>query len=390
MNQTIGIDCQKILSPTGGGAGIEHYIYHLVLNLAQISDPGSRFKLYFNPVTAGAAWIKNLNLGSNVEIKFWPREAMQRAGIWPYGKYRRQAKFLLAEKLNLFHGPANVTPLFYNQPTVVTVHDLIIYDHPEWFPGGLADYFWRHSLVPSSIRNASQVIAVSQATKKQIVRQFDVAPGKIAVIYEGVTTTASTANRTSGEKSMPLVKMIGSAKFLLYIGTIEPRKNLIRLIEAFAAVSAKFPDIKLVLAGKFGWKYESILASAKSLHSRVIFTDYVSAEQKNWLYQHALGFVYPSLAEGFGLPVLDAMVNRLPVLTSKVSSLPEVAGSAAIYVDPLETQDIAAGIEKLLGNEELRQELIVQGAGQASKFSWTQAAQQTLAVYQEIINQENA
>lgn len=384
MRPVVGIDCQKILSPSGGGAGIEHYIHHLVLNLGRVSERFCDLKLYFHPRLKNSS-VTGMFSRTSVQVKFWPETALSRSALWPYGKYRRQANFLGAENLDLFHGPANVTPLFYRQPTVVTVHDLIIYEHPEWFPGGLSDYFWRHSLVPQSIKNASRVIAVSQSTKKQVNRQFHVSADKISVIYEGVTTR-SAEDEVLTQEIEPLNKKIGADRFLLYVGTIEPRKNLIRLIDAFKAIATKFPGLKLVLAGKFGWKYESILASAKGLESRVIFTDYVSPAQKDWLYSTALGFVYPSLAEGFGLPVLDAMMNKLPVLTSQNSSLPEVAGPAAVYVDPLSVKSIVAGLEKLMGDENLRQRLIAQGLVQAAKFSWDVAAKQTLRVYHDVIS----
>ncbi len=387
MRPVVGIDCQKILSPSGGGAGVEHYIHHLVLNLAQTAERFCDLKLYFHPRLKNSS-VSGMFSRASVQVTFWPETALSRFSLWPYGKYRRQANFLVAENLDLFHGPANVTPLFYRQPTVVTVHDLIIYRHPEWFPGGLSDYFWRRSLVPKSIKNASRVIAVSQATKRQIIRQFNISPDKISVVYEGGTTKQS-GNNLSAQETEALKKKIGSNKFLLYVGTIEPRKNLTRLIEAFKLIAPKFPGMKLVLAGKFGWKYESILASAKGLESRVIFTDYVSSDQKSWLYQRACGFVYPSLAEGFGLPVLDAMVNKVPVLTSQASSLPEVAGSAAVYVDPLRVESIAAGLTKLMKDENLRQQLIALGLVQAAKFSWVQAAEQTLRVYQGVMGNKN-
>ena len=389
MPVNIGLDCQKILSPGSLGAGIEHYTYHLALNLAPIIASVGNLKLYFHPAVENSPWIKNCVFGTSTEIKFWPPDAMARAGLWPYGKYRRQAKFLEAEKLALFHGPANVTPLFYRRPTVVTVHDLIIYEHPEWFPGGLADYFWRHSLVPNSIKQAAKIIAVSDATKKQVVKHFRISPEKIAVSYEGATSQRDDA-RNDDPQIRSLQKKISSASFILYVGTIEPRKNLARLIEAFARIVPKFPRLKLVLAGKFGWKYEAILARAGNLKSKVVFTDYVSAAQRDWLYHQALVFAYPSLAEGFGLPVLDALVNNVPVLISKTSSLPEVAGVAAVYIDPLEVEDIALGLAKIAGDEKLREQLIRGGQVQAAKFSWDQSATETLKIYQEIITRHDS
>lgn len=390
MRPLVGIDCQKILSANGHGAGVEHYIYHLVLNLLKTRSGFCRFRLYFRPELQNSLLTAQLKKFPEAEIKFWPVDTLRRSGLWPYGKYLRQAKFLSGENLSLFHGPANVTSLFYRRPTVVTMHDLIIYEHPEWFPGGLADLFWRYQLVPKTVKFADRIIAVSQATKRQVMRHFRIPSKKITVIYEGITID-SDASASSREIDRLLPEKIGSEKFLLYVGTVEPRKNLVRLIQAFQTIAPKFPGLKLVLAGKLGWKYEPILSAARApgLENRVIFTGYVSPEQKNRLYARALGFVYPSLAEGFGLPVLDALRYQVPVLTSNNSSLPEVAGAAAIYVDPLSTNEIVSGLEKLIIDEPQRHQLIDRGKIQATKFSWVQTAAQTLKVYQQIIAPKN-
>ena len=385
MKPIIGLDCQKILSPTGSGAGVEHYVYHLANQLAQNHDRFCDLCFCLNPRLQDSQVAKQLQAKTGVRTVFWPQSALERRGWWPYTKYRRQANFLRRQKFDLLHGPANVTPLFYQGKTVVTVHDLIIYEHPEWFPGGVADWFWRHSLVPQALARADKIIAVSKFTKQQIIRHFRIDPEKIVVIYEGMTTALVAPTASAPEK---LPQRARQQKFLLYVGTVEPRKNLPRLIEAFGQISNFFPDLNLVIAGKMGWKYEPALRAADQLteKSRVIFTDYITQSQKEWLYQHALGFVYPSLAEGFGLPVLDAMANKIPVVTSNVSSLPEVAGSAAIFVDPYSVASIGMGMTKLVRDADLRQKLITAGLDQARKFSWEQNIKQTLAVYQTVLN----
>jgi glycosyltransferase involved in cell wall biosynthesis len=264
---------------------------------------------------------------------------------------------------------------------VVTVHDLIIYDHPEWFPGGSAGVFWRWILVPRALKRASRLIAVSQATKMQIINRFRIDKELIDVVYEGGTGWeggSGLSNIMTAHNIRP--------PFLLYVGTLEPRKNLVRLLEAFAALCARRGAWQLVLAGKYGWKYEPILSAVKQLNlaSHVILTGYIKPADKQVLYQKAAGLAYPSLAEGFGLPVLEAMQAGLPVLTSNLSSLPEVAGSAAIMVDPYSVESIKSGLEKLMFDEPLRCRLVNDGRRQATKFSWSIAAKQTLSIYQKL------
>ncbi|MFC1721518.1 glycosyltransferase family 4 protein [Patescibacteria group bacterium] len=382
MATKIGIDCQKILTPNGSGAGIEHYVYHIVSALAEEPSRSVELILFFNSQLKGSSEITRLGRCSGVNIEFFPEEAIERSSWWPYSKYKKMSSYLNQYDLDLLHGPANITPLFYSGKTVVTVHDLIIYEHPEWFPGGMSDWFWRKQVVPRSITRASRMIAVSRFTKQQICDWFKIVPDKVDVVYEGITMPARLEN------SNILKKLRITAPYLLYVGTIEPRKNLARIIEAFGKVSRKQPQLQLVIAGKKGWKYEKVFTAVKrlSLEDKIIFTGYIDNADKATLYNRALAFVFPSLAEGFGLPVLDAMQADVPVVTSNTTSLKEVAGDAAIKVDPSSVKSITAGLEKVTGDESLRESLVVKGRRQAAKFSWRRAAKETLQTYKRALD----
>jgi len=382
MKAKIGIDCQKILNPGTGGAGIEHYTWHLVRSLASHPDRFFDLVLFVKKDISSDPRLLALADQPGVSLVDFPQDVLERKSWWPFTKYKRLSRFFASQNLDILHGPANVTTLFYQGKTVVTVHDLIIYEHPEWFPGGLSDIFWRHFLVPRAIKNAGRVVAVSKYTKNQVVSRFGIDPEEVDVIYEGVTVTDTKPDETI------LAKNNISQPYFLYVGTIEPRKNLPRVIAALARLRKTNPEIQLVIAGKKGWKVAEVFATVKKLQleSNVKFCGYVSDEEKQALYKNALAFVFPSLAEGFGLPVLDAMQSGVPVLTSNGTSLVEVAGDAALQANPYSVEEISAGLKKIAEDKNLRLEMTKQGKAQAQKFTWSQAAQKTIDTYKKVLD----
>jgi glycosyltransferase involved in cell wall biosynthesis len=174
--------------------------------------------------------------------------------------------------------------------------------------------------------------------------------------------------------------------YLLYLGTLQPRKNLVRLVEAFARLESSTSYVRLVLAGKKGWLYDELFARVESLDlgERVVYPGYIADEDKAALLSGAMALVYPSLYEGFGLPLLEAMACDTPVLTSSASSLPEVAGDAALFIDPLDTETITAGLFRLINDVELRRSLIMKGRAQVRRFSWAYAARQISEVLESV------
>lgn len=256
-----------------------------------------------------------------------------------------------------------------NIPVVMTVHDIIPVFYPE-FHNAKRVFFFRHVL-PSYLRNADAIIASSNSTKRDLVKYYGLPEAKIKVIYPALPQKETT-------------KKSKRENFILYIGTLEPRKNLEGVIKAFSILKSKGYPQKLVIAGRKGWDYQNIFKTIKrlNLQNEVIYKGYVSEKEKQELYEKASLFVWPSFYEGFGLPVLEAMAYGVPVVTSNTSSLPEVVGDAGILVNPHNPEDIAAGMIKALKEPE---KLAKKGLKRAKQFALKHMIKQTLAVYEEVI-----
>jgi glycosyltransferase involved in cell wall biosynthesis len=294
---------------------------------------------------------------------------------------------LIQTKADLVHGLVNVLPLATQIPGVVTVHDLSFLRMPERFP--LAKRIYLGQLCQWSTQRARRIIAVSRQTADDLIHFFGVSARKIEVVYNGVADRFAPGTvpdpEFRAENGLP-------ERFLLYVGTLEPRKNLERLIEAFAqwraAASAEDQDVALVLAGAQGWFFEQIFGRVDALNLAhvVHFPGFVPAEALPDWYRAALAFVYPSLFEGFGLPVLEAMACGAPVLCSRAPSLLEVAGEAALTFPAEDTAALSAALAQIVGNASLRQDLRHRGLAQASCFSWDRCAAETLDVYEDILS----
>lgn len=236
-----------------------------------------------------------------------------------------------------------------------------------------------------SIKKAKKIITISNSSKNDIIKTYGVKANKIAVIYPGIRKISVNERVLNMNE---LNKKFGiEGDYILFVGTLQPRKNISKLIEAFSKL--KKQNLKLVIVGKKGWLYEDILnAPAKfGISEKVKFLDFVNDEDLPSLYKNALCFVLPSLYEGFGLPVLEAMQYGCPVLTSNVSSLPEAGGDGAIYFDPQNADDIAQKIEEVISNKNLREEMVKKGYNQVKKFSWKKTAKETLKVLEEVTNE---
>jgi glycosyltransferase involved in cell wall biosynthesis len=283
--------------------------------------------------------------------------------------------------------PAHVLPIHCPVPAVVTVHDLGYRHYPQahrTFDRWYLDWTTRRHT-----RVASYIVADSLATQKDMVDFYGADLGKIDVVYLGRDENLAPVT------DVDLINQIQTkygieGDYLLYLGTLHPRKNLVRLVEAFhqTVIALQNREVKLVIAGKKGWLYDTIFEGVQqfNLTEQVIFTGYVEDGDKPALLSGALAYVFPSLYEGFGLPILEAMACGTPVLTSNISSCPEVAGEAALLVDPRNTDEIAAGLTQLITNPELRQQLIEQGYQQLQKFSWQKAAAQVFEIFERAAN----
>lgn len=377
----IGIDCRTILNPgSGEGAGVGHYTHFLVNELLAL-DKKNTYVLFFD------SRLRDIHVFArpNVVLRRFPFSTYRKFLPFTYS-HMLVAAALLKERLDVFHNPANVLPLTYRRPSVITIHDLAIYKNPSWFPGQV---FSRHLLVPQSVKKAKAIIAVSESTKRDLRELFSTPGKKIRVIHEGVDVqpinVKSKKSSTNVHEKFHIRK-----RYLLFVGTLEARKNLVRLVQAFGRLletSGKaLDDVTLVLAGNRGWKSEEVFNQIKELHleHRVKWTGYVTQNEKLALMRGATAFVFPSVYEGFGLPVLEALALGVPVVTSEVASLPEVAGPAARYVNPEEVNDIREGLSDVLTDQRLRTRLHEAGPKQAKRFSWQKCAAETLAVYRDV------
>jgi len=257
--------------------------------------------------------------------------------------------------------------------TIITVHDLSFEKIPWAYSQKMR--FWHKAIRPwMLLQSAGRITAVSQNTKNDLIALYQLPAEKIEVIYPGPAAAISGA---TADLKLP-------EKFILCLGTLEPRKNIESVIKAFIQLNC--PDLSLVIAGQRGWLYRKIFKTAGQsiIKDKIIFLNYVKAADRQALYQKALALVWPSFYEGFGLPPLEAMANGCPVITSANSSLPEVVGSAALLVDPYNIQEITKSIKQIISDNKLRQSLISQGYKQAEKFSWQLSARKMLEIFNHL------
>ena len=267
---------------------------------------------------------------------------------------------------------------------LVTVHDLGYRFFPEAHPAAQRRYL--EMSTRWNVRRASHVLADSSATREAIVEAYGTPPEKISVLYPGYQPDLQPV-RDRGVLDRVKERYGISGRYILFVGRIQPRKNLARLIEAFAALAPAYADLTLVLAGPSGWLAEPIIARAEALglRNRVRFPGYIAVEDKAALISGAQLFAYPSLYEGFGFPILEAQACGTPLLASTTSSLPEVAGEGGLLVSPEDVEAIAEGLRRLLEDTELRSELVKRGYLNLSRFSWAKAAQQASAVMKTLL-----
>jgi glycosyltransferase involved in cell wall biosynthesis len=288
-------------------------------------------------------------------------------------------------KFDIIHNPYQF-PIILNfkQKYIVTIHDLIQILFPN--ENQKIVYICQKMMFPKIVQSIDKIISDSHHTKQDIIKHFKIPEDKIKVIH----LAASENYRPLNEKEIINIKQKYNLNypFILYVGTLEPRKNIPTLLKALYKLKKQGIKHKLVITGKKGWKYKSIFETIDKLNLQkdVIFTGYVPDEDLPALYNAADLFVYPSLYEGFGLPPLEAMQCGTPVITSNTSSLPEVVGDAGIMVNPYDVDELANKMYEVLTNDGLREELSKKGLERAKLFSWKKCAEEHLKVYEEVYN----
>jgi glycosyltransferase involved in cell wall biosynthesis len=365
----IGIDARKLHD-----FGIGTYIRNLLRQLARL-DSQTDFVVLCRPEDCAAVAATGENF----------RAVAETAGNYSLAEQIAIPLALRREAVTLFHAPHYVLPPLVRCPSVVTIHDCIHLMFPQYLPNRAALAYAR-TFIGLAARRATRVLTVSESSKRDILRFVDVEPDKINVIYNAYDERFGIAPPEEDVESVRERYQLHDP-FVLYAGNVKPHKNLERLIEAFHLVRRRGLDhLKLVLIGDEISKYAALRHAVHryQLHRYVRFVGYLPEGTLAVMYRLASVFVFPSLYEGFGLPPLEAMASGTPVVTSNLSSLPEVAGDAAVLVDPYSPEAIADGIHRVLSDDELRGQLRVRGPLRAQQFSWAQSVGRIREIYAEV------
>lgn len=359
----IGIDASRAVAdrPTG----TEVYSQRLIQALLAL-EPRHRFRLYFRSPPAAGDFA-----GAELRIIPFPR-------LWTH---LRLSWEMARQRPDVLLVPAHVVPPIRPRVSIVTVHDLGYLHFPDAHPRPQRLYLdlstrW-------NARAATHILTDSAATKADLVAHYAVPPEKITVAYPGYDEALTPVRDSSAIEAVKMRYAI-TGDYFLYLGTLQPRKNLARLVDAFISLDS---PATLVIAGKEGWLYDDLFAQVRRMRSagRVLFPGYVADEDKPALLSGALAFVFPSLYEGFGLPVLEAQACGCPVITSTTSSLPEVAGGAALLVDPTDTAAIASAMQRVASDPTLREALTQRGFANVRRFSWAACARTVLSVIEQSV-----
>lgn len=372
----IAIDARVISSRR---SGVGEYTYQLLRHFPVI-DRDLEYFLFLKKSSFEGERIKELSSSFKIE-KISSYEGGNFLNfLKTHGELPVRLLFL---KPNLFHSPGPIAPLFKTCPTILTIHDLSFLKIDGIFGKFQKSYY--KTFVPYIAKRVDKIITVSNNAAMDIVELLNIPEEKIRVIYNGVDERFSSGR--SSERENVLKKRFGLNDYILFLGVLEPRKNVSRLIRAYSALSSELKHYKLVIAGGHGWLYEEMYSLVKelSLQNRVIFTGMVCDEELPDLYRGASLFVYPSLMEGFGIPPLEAMACGIPVIASNTSSFPEVLCDAALLVNPLNEEEITSAITGILTDKEVYQNLVNKGLKRASLFSWKESARRTLDVYRELL-----
>jgi glycosyltransferase involved in cell wall biosynthesis len=365
----IGIDARKLHD-----FGIGTYIRNLLRHLARL-DAQTEFVIFCRPEDRETLAA----VGENF------RPVPETSGNYSIAEQFTIPWAVKREGVTLFHAPHYVLPPLVPSPSVVTIHDVIHLMFPQYLPNKVAFSYAKWSITQAA-RRATRIMTVSESSKRDILRFVDTEPGKIDVIYNAYDERFAIEPREADVVRVRERYQLHD-EFVLYAGNVKPHKNLERLIQAFDLVRKQGLDhLKLVLIGDDISKYTALRRAVHqyNLHKYVRFLGYMPEETLAVMYRLAGVFVFPSLYEGFGLPPLEAMASGTPVVTSNVSSLPEVAADAAVLVDPYDPQAIADGIYRVLTDERLRHDLVRKGIARAGMFSWETSVRRVRAIYGEV------
>jgi len=365
-----------IIGVDGNEANVEHkvgvsvYTLELLKYFAKNADNETTFKVFLR--TAPNDMMPK-------ESSYFSYEVVPGKMLWSQIFLPYHLRF--KTKIDVFFAPAHYSPRFLDVPLVLTIHDLSYFMYPNEFLK--KDLYKLENWTKYSIEHAKTIIAVSKTTKKDLVKWYGLNDQDIQVIYNGFRKRKQKKTDLDILKEYELTKK----KYILYVGTLQPRKNTQTLIKAFALFKKDHPEFKLVLAGKKGWLFDAIFREVQThdLEEDVIFTGYTPDDGLIDLYNNAFCFVLPSFYEGFGIPILEAMSHKIPVISSHASSLPEVGSEACLYFDPHSDHDLHEKLELLYNDQELCKNLIQAGSDRVTEFSWSKCADETLSAIKKTI-----
>ncbi|MGB2963492.1 MAG: glycosyltransferase family 1 protein [Anaerolineales bacterium] len=346
---------------------------------------------YITGLIQGFESIKNATIGAAISPSFCPEKSHPSIDILRLSHTNDWIRLLFSlPKLcrdwqaDILH-TTYISPVYLPCASVVSVHDISFKLFPHFFSP--RDRLLLNLFIPSSLRRADGVITISSYSKNEILKYYPFLEGKVHVILLAPKPIYRTINENDFLKSVKYKFGINST-YLLFVGNLQPRKNLHRLIKAFSMISSDLNNVKLVVVGAAKWRSTDIfnLVRQYDLEDRLIFTGYVTDDELVALYNLAEAFVFPSLYEGFGLPIQEAMACGVPVICSNTASMPEVAGDAAFYVDPYNEDEIAGAMLEIVKNKKLAESLSNRGSIWVKNFSWKKVAQDTVELYKGILN----
>jgi len=358
----IGIDANEANSTKRVGVG--QYAFHLIQELSKL-DKENIYHLYLKspPLADLPPAGKNWHYHVFGPSKLWTKFAL------PFHLFTDRLK------LDLFYSPSHYSPHFSPFPTIPTIHDLGYLSQNDHFTK--KDLYQLTRWTQHSLKQARHIVAVSEFTKNEITRIYGIKSSKISVVYNGVSKSNSLKT-----KSLATLKKFGIQKpYFLYLGTLKPSKNIPFLIEAFSHTSGH----QLVIAGKKGWLFESIFNSVQKYHleDKVIFTDYISENEKWLLYQNATATLLPSLYEGFGIPAIESQICGTPVIASNIPALKEILKDSALFIDPTNINSLVTALSKVQ-DPQTKKILISKGLIQSQKFTWQNSARSLIKCFSNI------
>ena len=355
--------------------GVQRAAYNLIRALVDMDQKNHYILFTTEDQVSNPDWQKphvtvvpsRIREGESLRNHFWEQFTLPRLA-------RKHA-------IDILHSPANLAPLFYRGKSVVHIHDLCFLVNPQWFSFSFRTLY--NFVIPRLARRAAKVITNSNNSRNDLLQFCNLSADRVSQVYWAVDDLfLQTSDTTPSDRKMD--------DYILYVGSLEPRKNISTLLEAYEILRKQNPSIKskLVLIGGESPLFAEVQLKVKHFKEDVLFQGFVNDHTLQDFYRHARLFVYPSLYEGFGLPPLEAMASGVPVVTTLTSSIPEVVGDAALMVSPYDAQELASTMDLILGDADLRQRLVQAGREQVRKFNWQRVARNTLAIYYEVFHSQ--